>query len=209
MTPVQRKARRWAQRAYREIEELRSRAEAAEAARDCFRAVLEGAEYQQIDDLPTKGVSFCKRLGEATNEITKMIGRELDAERAAKEAAIVRAEGAERALHENQGSQYMTHQIAELKQAKEAAIALIAEAIGPSASSFAALEDYVKALIAAKEAAEREWDALVRAIRGRLKQLREQQVKEARTMIHSSRVRLSDVIGELDALLPAAQQEPR
>lgn len=44
-----------------EVERLR-------AERDCYRAVLRGMEFQKIDELPTRGLLFCRTIGEQAKQ---------------------------------------------------------------------------------------------------------------------------------------------
>lgn len=61
-----------------------------EAERDAFRAVLEGAEYREIDEIAKQDPDMCRMLGAAVASLTK---REID--NARKDAAMDRlvAEG--------------------------------------------------------------------------------------------------------------------
>jgi|SRR5262245_7903741 len=47
------------------------RAESAEAERDKLRAVLEGAQYNEIDDMLTRDIEVCRLTGEAVHALTQ------------------------------------------------------------------------------------------------------------------------------------------
>src|SRR5262245_38204600 len=48
-----------------------ARAESAEAERDKLRAVLEGAQYNEIDDMLTRDIEVCRLTGEAVHALTQ------------------------------------------------------------------------------------------------------------------------------------------
>ena len=57
------------------IADLQGQVEAAQAERDRYRAVLEGAEYDNVDKLATESVEFCRSLGALVAKMTKDLER--------------------------------------------------------------------------------------------------------------------------------------
>jgi hypothetical protein len=47
--------------------------------RDCFRAVLKGAEYREIDSIPQGGVALAFELGVTVSQITKAALSQIEA----------------------------------------------------------------------------------------------------------------------------------
>lgn len=66
------------------VQQSAARAEQAEAERDIYRAVLEGAGYERLDDLPSHpgGVAFARAIGEQARKGTLQFKAERDALRA-------------------------------------------------------------------------------------------------------------------------------